>query len=467
MRLFPKLLLSFLAVALIGVVVVSYLANQITTQEVRGLMMSSGMTNESSLVQELVGYYRGHGSWDGVGSILDSGYSGMMGQRLIVTDSQDRVVADTRGALIGQTLIDSSGTPITVDDKKVGALIVRGGGMMGGMMGQGGPPSALPTEGIVLARVYQSIILAGIAAVLAAFILGGLFAYGLVRPMRQLTHATTIIARGDLSHRVDINDKDEIGDLARSFNKMASDLQNAERLRREMTADIAHELRNPLAVLQSNVEAIIDNVLPATPENLQPLLDQTQLLSRLVDDLRTLTLADAGQLSLDKVEIDIAALTRSVITHFTASADSKSISLESDIPNDLPPLTLDPQRIAQVLGNLISNAIRHTPERGKIKLEVRRWKLDGTSPTSNLQPLISNPQLLITVSDSGVGIPPESLPYIFDRFYRVDKSRSRIHGGSGLGLAIAKQLVEAHGGKIWAESEAGRGTSVKFTLPIL
>ena len=339
--------------------------------------------------------------------------------------------------------------------------------MMGGMMGQGGPPSDRPGEGVILARVYQSIMLAGLAAVLAAFILGGLFAYGLVRPMRQLTHATTIIARGDLSHRVDINDKDEIGDLARSFNKMASDLQNAERLRREMTADIAHELRNPLAVLQSNVEAIIDNVLPATPENLQPLLDQTQLLSRLVDDLRTLTLADAGQLSLDKVEIDIAALTRSVITHFTASADSKSISLESDIPNDLPPLTLDPQRIAQVLGNLISNAIRHTPEKGEIKLEVRRWKLDGTSPTSNLQPLISNPQLLITVSDSGVGIPPESLPYIFDRFYRVDKSRSRIHGGSGLGLAIAKQLVEAHGGKIWAESEAGRGTSVKFTLPIL
>ena len=467
MRLFPKLLLSFLAVALIGVIVVSYLANQITVQEVRGLMFGGGMTNESSLVQELAGYYRGHGSWDGVGAILESGYGGMMGQRLIVTDSQDRVVADTRGALIGQTLIDSSGTPITVDDKKVGALIVRGGGMMGGIMGQGGPPSDRPGEGVILARVYQSIMLAGLAAVLAAFIIGGLFAYGLVRPMRQLTHATTIIARGDLSHRVDINDKDEIGDLARSFNKMASDLQNAERLRREMTADIAHELRNPLAVLQSNVEAIIDNVLPATPENLQPLLDQTQLLSRLVDDLRTLTLADAGQLSLDKVEIDIAALTRSVITHFTASADSKSISLESDIPNDLPPLTLDPQPIAQVLGNLISNAIRHTPERGKIKLEVRRWKLDGTSPTSNLQPLISNPQLLITVSDSGVGVPPDSLPYIFDRFYRVDKSRSRIHGGSGLGLAIAKQLVEAHGGKIWAESEVGKGTSVKFTLPIL
>ncbi|MEK7807808.1 MAG: hypothetical protein AAB571_01960, partial [Chloroflexota bacterium] len=140
MRLFPKLLLSFLAVALIGVIVVSYLANQITVQEVRGLMFGGGMTNESSLVQELAGYYRGHGSWDGVGSILDSGYSGMMGQRLIITDSQNRVVADTHGILIGQTVNDSSGTAITVDDKKVGALIVRGGGMMGGMMGQGGPP---------------------------------------------------------------------------------------------------------------------------------------------------------------------------------------------------------------------------------------------------------------------------------------------------------------------------------------
>lgn len=460
MRLFPKLLLSFLAVALIGVVVVSYLANQITTQEVRGLMMSGGMTNESSLVQELAGYYRGHGSWDGVGSILENGYNGIMGQRLILTDSQNRVVADTRGALIGQTLVDSSGTPITVDDKKVGVLFVRGGGMMGGLMGQGGPPSDRPAEGIILARVYQSIILAGIAAVVAAFIIGGFFAYGLVRPMRQLTHATTLIARGDLSHRVDINDKDEIGDLARSFNKMASDLQNAERLRREMTADIAHELRNPLAVLQSNVEAIIDDVLPATPENLQPLLDQTQLLSRLVDDLRLLTLVDAGQLSLDKVEIDIAALTRSVIAQFTASADSKSILLQADIPNDLPPLTLDPQRIAQVLGNLISNAMRHTPEKGVISVQLSVISMPKQTP------LITDHCLLVTVSDSGVGIPPESLPYIFDRFYRVDKSRSRSHGGSGLGLAIAKQLVEAHGGKIWAESEVGKGTNVKFTLPI-
>ncbi len=452
MRLFPKLLLSFLAVALIGVIVVSYLASQITAQEVRGLMFGGGMTNESSLAQELAGYYRGHGSWDGVGTILESGYNGMMGQRLIVTDSQDRVVADTRGAMIGQTLVDSSGTPITVDDKKVGVLILRGGGMMGGMMGQGGPPSDRQGEGIILARVYQSIMLAGVAAVLAAFIIGGLFAYGLVRPMRQLTHATTLIARGDLSHRVDINDKDEIGDLARSFNKMANDLQNAERLRREMTADIAHELRNPLAVLQSNVEAIIDGVLPANSENLQPLLDQTQLLSRLVDDLRTLTLADAGQLSLDKTEIDLAALTRSVIAQFAASADSKSISLHADIPNDLPPLTLDPQRIAQVLGNLISNAIRHTPEKGEIKLEVKRWKSDST--------------IQVTVSDSGGGIPVESLLYIFDRFYRVDKARSRSHGGTGLGLAIAKQLVEAHGGKIWAESDVGKGTRVKFTLPI-
>jgi two-component system OmpR family sensor kinase/two-component system sensor histidine kinase BaeS len=459
MRLFPKLLLSFLAVALIGVVVVSYLANQITTQEVRGLMMSGGMTNESSLAQELAGYYRGHGSWDGVGAILENGYNGMMGQRLIITDSQSRVVADTHNILIGQTVNDSTGTPITVDDKKVGALIARGGGMMGGMMGQGAPLADRPGESVILARVYLSIILAGVVAVAAAFIIGGLFAYGLVRPMRQLTHATTIIARGDLSHRVDINAKDELGDLARSFNKMAGDLQNAERLRREMTADIAHEIRNPLAVLQSNVEAVIDGVLPATPENLQPLLDQTQLLSRLVEDLRTLTLADAGQLSLDKTETDLAALARSVITQFSASADSKSIALESSIPDDLPVLTLDPQRIAQVLGNLISNAIRHTPENGEIKVEVRRWKLDSNNPrlTSTIQ---------VTVSDSGSGIPPDSLPHLFDRFYRVDKSRSRSHGGTGLGLAIAKQLVEAHGGKIWVESEEGKGTNVKFTLPI-
>jgi signal transduction histidine kinase len=283
-------------------------------------------------------------------------------------------------------------------------------------------------------------------------------AYRLVRPIRRLTQATQAVARGDLSQRVAVTAKDEIGDLGAAFNAMTADLQKAERLRRDMTADIAHELRNPLAVLQGNLEAVLDGVLPPTEENLRPLLDQTQLLTRLVDDLRTLALADSGQLGLNRVPTDPAALVRSVAARFAPQAEVKHITLQADIGDDLPTLSLDAQRIEQVLGNLLSNALRHTPEGGRV---VCRVMAQSAHDEKRHAPLVT-----LTVADTGPGIPPEVLPHIFERFYRVDRSRARAEGGTGLGLAIVKQLVEAHGGQIWAKSEPGSGTQVIFTLPL-
>jgi signal transduction histidine kinase len=323
---------------------------------------------------------------------------------------------------------------------------MMGGGGFGPGADSGDPESQL------LARVNSAIWLAALAAGGAALLVGGVFAFGLVRPIRQLTAATRSIAHGDLSQRVPVASKDELGELAASFNSMAADLQKAERVRRDMTADIAHELRNPIAVLQANIEAVIDGVLPPSDENLQPLLDQTRLLTRLVDDLRTLALADSGQLSLDPVSTDPAALVRSVMARFAPQAEAKKISLRPELPDGLPTLTIDPERIAQVLGNLIGNAIRHTPENGSI---VCRAAGDSSRPPS---------LVTFSVADSGSGIPADSLPHIFERFHRADKSRARAEGGTGLGLAIAKQLVELHGGKIWATSEEGRGTEVSFTL---
>lgn len=459
MRLFPKLLLAFLAVVLVGMFVVSLLANRAAAREVRGFMVQGGMTTESALAQELAGYYRGHGAWDGVQAVLEggSGRGHMMGQRLIVVDAAGRVVADSSGPSAGQALADdvvAGGTPIEVNGERVGVLLAQGG-MMGPGMGMG--PWTSDSSDVLLGRVNHAVWLAALAAGGAALVVGGLFAFGIVRPIRRLTLATRAVASGDLSSRVPITSRDEVGELAAAFNAMAADLQKAEQLRRDMTADIAHELRNPIAVLQGNLEALMDGVLPPAPENLQPLLDQTQLLARLVDDLRTLALAESGQLGLSAVPTDPAALVRSAAARFAPQAEAKGVALRAVISPDLPWVSLDPQRIEQVLGNLLGNAIRYTPPGGSIECRVTS---DGTGPARHPS------TVTFSVADTGQGVPPEALPHLFERFYRVDKSRTRGEGGTGLGLSIVKQLVEAHGGTVRASSEPGKGTEIAFTLPV-
>jgi two-component system OmpR family sensor kinase/two-component system sensor histidine kinase BaeS len=250
---------------------------------------------------------------------------------------------------------------------------------------------------------------------------------------------------------VPVNPADELGELGLAFNTMAASLERAERQRRDMTADIAHELRNPIAVLQANLEGVIDGVLPPTPENLTPLLDQTHMLTRLVDDLRTVALADAGQLGLQRENTDLLMLGRSAVAQFQSQANANGVSLSLEAPAGLPAAMVDPQRITQVLGNLLSNALRHTPAGSTTTL---RLSLEPKPPS----------RVSFSVHDSGPGIPPEVLPHIFERFYRADQGRSRLDGGTGLGLTIAKQLVEAHGGTIWALSEPGQAAEVGFNL---
>jgi len=448
MRLYLKLLLAFAAVVLLAVLIVAALANQAAQREVANLMVGGTMTTESALASELAGYYRGHGNWDGVLAVLrpEGGQGHMMGQRLLVASADGVVAADTAGQWVGRTLTraqSQSGTPIMVNGRQVGTLVVLGG-MMNGGQGSGQSAASL------LARVNRAIWLAALGASAAAIVVGGLLAYGLVRPVRALTAAAGAIARGQLSQRVSVGPNDEIGDLAAAFNAMAGSLEKAERLRREMTADIAHELRNPIAVLQGNLEAVIDGVLPATPDNLQPLLAQTQVLARLVDDLRTVALAEAGQLGLKREPADPAAVAQAAVAQFQAQAEAAGIALRLEAAPGLPRLSLDQQRITQVLSNLLSNALRHTPRSGSVVCGVRR---DGN-------------QVEFSVTDTGGGIAPEALPHIFERFYRADGSRARAEGGTGLGLTIAKQLVEAHGGRIGARSEPGRGTAVVFSLPV-
>jgi two-component system sensor histidine kinase BaeS len=287
---------------------------------------------------------------------------------------------------------------------------------------------------------------------LAAALAVGAFR-GIAAPLADVMAAADAVARGDLSVRVPLSHgPSEFGRLAESFNRMIEELERADQQRRNLTADVAHELRTPLHIIQGNLEGILDDVYQPTEEHISATLDETRLLARLVDDLRTLSLAEAGQLPLVWEPVDVAELLADVGTSFSGQAEAAGIDLRIKADGDPSAMTItaDVGRLDQVLGNLMANALRYTPAGGTITL--RAEPVDGG--------------VRITVSDTGEGIPAEDLPYLFDRFWRGDRSRSHAGGaGSGLGLAIARQLVQAHGGRIGVESQPGQGTTFTIELP--
>jgi len=281
-------------------------------------------------------------------------------------------------------------------------------------------------------------------------------------PLADVMTAADAVAEGDLSVRVPVpvHGPDEFGRLAESFNRMTEELERADQRRRNLTADVAHELRTPLHIIQGNLEGILDDVYAPSAEHIGATLDETRLLARLVDDLRTLSLAEAGQLPLNREPVDVIEFLADVGTSFSGQAEAAGIdlrvepalSLSNGAESDTPAMTIiaDVGRLDQVLGNLMANALRHTPSGGVITL--RAEPIEGG--------------VRIIVRDTGEGILAEDLPYVFDRFWRGDRSRSHTSGaGSGLGLAIARQLVRAHSGRIGVESEPGRGTTFTIELP--
>jgi two-component system sensor histidine kinase BaeS len=275
---------------------------------------------------------------------------------------------------------------------------------------------------------------------------------GIARPLADIVTAAEAVADGDLSVRVSAQGPGDFYRLARVFNHMLEEIERADRQRRSLTADVAHELRTPLQIIQGNLEGILDDVYEPTDEHISATLEETQLLARLVDDLRTLSLAESGQLPLVREPVDVVELLTDVQTSFSGQASAAGIELGVAIDGDSDGLTIsgDVGRLTQVLSNLVANALRHTPAGGTITLA-------GEAADGGVR---------ILVRDTGEGIPPEDLPAVFDRFWRGDKSRSHASGaGSGLGLAIAQQLVRAHGGRIEVESELGKGTTFTVELP--
>jgi len=268
------------------------------------------------------------------------------------------------------------------------------------------------------------------------------------RPMTNIFSAIDSVSEGDLSVRVPEHYPRQFGQLAKRFNHMVSELERADQQRRNLTADIAHELRTPLHIIQGNLEGILDGVYQATPDHINNTLDETQLLARLVNDLQTLSLAEAGQLPLHTTRFLLADLMDDLTSSFSSQAASFGINLTTDTNDPNHELNADYDRLNQVLSNLISNSIRHTPQGGTIALRAESTS-NGT---------------FITLHDTGAGIPKDDLPFVFDRFWRGDKSRTE-RVNSGLGLAIAKQLILAHGGTIEAQSEPGAGTTFTIELP--
>jgi len=453
-KLSVRLVLAFVLVTLVTVSTVALLANMSAATQFQYYLDRRDELEQSEWYGWLVAYYESTGSWNGVSDVFrPSGRFQPKGwfMPFVLADTDGVIVHDVRGKHQGQVLSTPErerAVPVEVNGQTVGLLVPLGPDHRPDMN------PFWPIEQAFMNRMNLFLLLAGLLACGLGILLGLAFSRQLTAPLAWLTAATHRIAQGDLSQRVPETGSEEMADLGRAFNRMAADLSEAERLRRNLVADVAHELRTPMSVLQGNLRAILDDVYPLEPAEIASLYDETRILSRLVDDLHELALVEAGQLPLHMQPVDLAGVIQTTVANMAVVAESGEVGLDVDLAAGLPPVQADPDRLAQVLRNLLANALRHTPAGGRVTISA------GSSP--------DEPSLVrIIVTDTGEGIAPEDLPYVFDRFWRADPSRSRDRGGAGLGLTIARQLVEAHGGRITVASEPGQGSRFTFTLPVV
>ncbi len=453
-----KLALAFVLVVFAASILVAVFVRASSSNLLTRLILEQQSSRVTGL---LANYYALNGSWDGVGDQWrifqasgneagandDShGMGNMTGQRMRrlfgLADEKGVVLVsiDTQypvGSKLPRSVVRNS-TAVVVNGETVGTLL-RARSLT----------ELNPEESSFLQRTNRVLLLAVAGSVLAALLIGLLLARTLTRPLNALTQAARAIAGGNLQQQVQVTSQDEIGQLAEAFNRMSAEVARVNQQRKQMTADIAHDLRTPLTVVGGYVESMRDGVLQPTPRRLDLIYSEIERLQRLVNDLRMLSQVDAGELPLNPQLIQPASLLQQAAEVFQHQAQQGGITLQVNCPPDLPMLRVDEARMMQVLGNLLSNALRYTPAGGQVTL------LASTSPG----------KVQLAVQDTGSGIPPQELGQIFDRFHRADKSRHSENGESGLGLAIVKALVTAHNGRVWAESIAGQGTVVRLELP--
>jgi two-component system, OmpR family, sensor histidine kinase BaeS len=445
-----KLTLAFLLVGLTGAILVAIIIRQQTRNAFDRFILNQ---DQQALAANLIVYYQERGNWQGMGEILQSFQQAQSGNTIDGPgprrDFMRFVLVGADKTVVFSPLPDQVGKQVSNRELNRGVTLQVNGETAGWLLPPPVPRQWLANspEGAFLMNVNRATLASALVAALMALVLGGVLAFTMTRSLRELTEATVEIARGKLGMQVKVRSKDELGELATSFNKMSLDLEQATRARRQMTADIAHDLRSPLSVISGYAEALSDGKLPGTPEVYNILHQETRQLSRLVEDLRLISLADAGELQLILQPCDPQALLERVSARHAVTAQQHGVALRVAADPGLPMLSLDSERMAQVLDNLVLNAFRYTPPSGEILLSARQQE-QGFE---------------IQVKDNGSGIPPEELPHIFDRFYRGDKARQQ-NGESGLGLAIAKSIVEAHGGTIRAESTPGEGSTFTISL---
>ena len=394
-------------------------------------------------------YYLGHGSWQGVQAILEERTNTSIRalrpdwEQTILLDASGRVVLDhgiansPRVGIIYTPQPNEAGLLLSINHQPIGMLIML----------RSTPPRPWQLIFSLLGPTTVISIFLGILTL----VIGLLLMRRMINPLSEVIAASQAVSQGDLTARVPVDARnDDLSALSDHFNHMAEELERSDLQRRNLFADIAHELRTPITILRGRLEGILDGVYPPDEANIAPALEETYLLERLVEDLRLLALAEANQLRFEMKPVSLSELTEAILGLFSAQAAERNVSILIEADPDLPEVNVDPQRFQQVVGNLIDNALSFTPEGSSIDLSIQR----------------KENTVVLTVVDGGPGIPDDELPYVFDRFWRGDKSRARSTGGAGLGLSIARQLVEAQGGKITARNRSPRGLEVSIVLPI-
>jgi signal transduction histidine kinase len=458
-----KIILVLVIVSLVGAIFTSIFIQNRTKDAFDKFIRDQ---DQEILTQTLVEYYQSNGTWEGVDHVfmgpalygggmmedmMGDNHQGPKGERMkgglpfVLTTETGLVLAGGSNHSKyqpGETLshIDiQKGIKLKNEGKSIGYLVVV--------------PIPQPRDNLQLRflnTLQRGLVISSLLSLLIALILGGILIQSFTRPIRKLADATEAVAEGDLGYQVEINSRDELGRLASSFNSMSADLEKSDQSRKQMTADIAHDLRTPLSVLHGYTEAMNEGKLEGTPDIYQVMHQQAQHLNYLIEDLRMLSLLDSGELTFQIQNIDPALILKQTLAAFQPIAAENEIEISLKLPNELPRVNLDPDRLNQILGNLITNSIQVLKPGGEITLSAS----------------FSESTLEISVVDNGPGIQNEDLPHIFDRFYRADKARKSADGTSGLGLAITKKLVEALGGSISVESVIDQGTTFRLLFPM-